>query len=141
MADAKRCDRCGKYYVEEEKKYQVDGNILASIKFICSKNCMFGRFDLCDDCAEKLDRFMNKEKEEEKGSAGKIEMGESVDILPCICGKQPTHRTWYGPDMFERHNLYCRDCGIAAVTSNYVIEAAKNWNKKIGDIMAMRGEI
>ena len=64
MADAKRCDRCGKYYVQGEKKYKIrDKRITRVIARSFYDNDIVG-WDLCDDCVEAFDEFMRMEGEE-----------------------------------------------------------------------------
>ena len=49
MANAKCCDRCGKYYF----KYQaIEG--LAAIVFLNSNDVQTGKKDLCPSCAKRL---------------------------------------------------------------------------------------
>lgn len=61
MADAKRCDRCGKYYVQGEKKYKIRDKRITRIN-ACSfyTDSVIG-WDLCDDCVEAFDKFMRME--------------------------------------------------------------------------------
>ena len=52
MADAKKCDRCGKYYDENDRKlwlYNYQG--MRNNK----------SFDLCLECATDLERWFNKD--------------------------------------------------------------------------------
>lgn len=58
MANAKKCDRCGKYYQLEEKKQTITGNTLCTIKLINRYGCDFRELDLCDDCAAGLWRWL-----------------------------------------------------------------------------------
>lgn len=58
---ARKCDRCGKYYDKNEKMHK--GN---SCKYTPSgivEESIYGHYynhkDLCDDCLEKLERFLN----------------------------------------------------------------------------------
>ena len=54
MADAKKCDRCGAFYISDgTPKYSV----LVEPSII---NCG-GLVDLCPSCVEALDRFMTLE--------------------------------------------------------------------------------
>ena len=63
MADAKRCDRCGKYYVQGEKKYKIkDKKITGVIARSLWDNDNI-RWDLCDECVEAFDKFMKMESE------------------------------------------------------------------------------
>lgn len=61
MSIAKKCDRCNKFY--EEQNYKKDftkyqGIILINTDF---NNLYFNdkKMDLCPDCMEKLEEFLN----------------------------------------------------------------------------------
>lgn len=56
MADAKKCDRCGNYY--DENNCKIDGCILKNIRYISVDGYIILEFDLCDDCFKKLKKFM-----------------------------------------------------------------------------------
>lgn len=62
MASAKKCDRCGKYYDNNEAIRQGITNIgdstIIAIKYVYHNNISVERFDLCDDCVQKLKDFM-----------------------------------------------------------------------------------
>lgn len=56
-----KCDRCRKYYDKNEKvrksggcKYTPSGIVVVSIY-----GNYYNRKDLCDDCLEKLEKFLN----------------------------------------------------------------------------------
>ena len=49
MADAKKCDRCGKFYEGNEVRYSEKGLV------VCNKHY---EYDLCEDCLKDLDEFM-----------------------------------------------------------------------------------
>lgn len=53
MADAKKCDRCGKYYITNKQEFK--GCSLRHQKY----NTQSIYFDLCDECVEKLWSFLN----------------------------------------------------------------------------------
>ena len=56
--DAKKCDRCGKFY---ENKYEVevsDGGYT-----VCNA---YSELDLCEDCRSDLDVFMSEKQEASK---------------------------------------------------------------------------
>ena len=61
MAAAMKCDRCGKYYDNNEEKRQGITNIrdstIIAIKYL-HLNTSVSRFDLCDDCVRKLKDVM-----------------------------------------------------------------------------------
>lgn len=129
MADAKRCDRCGTYYVEKEKKYKVGGGILASIKFVSSQNTLIKYFDLCDECAEKLDKFMNP--------SHMVVATDDIDILPCVCGDMPAHSVKMRYPNCEAHVIECPYCKIIGGVWTNAADAVKEWNeiirKKMGE--------
>lgn len=50
MADAKRCDRCGKFYIINKQKFGG-----CSLKH----RTQTMHFDLCDECVSKLWTFLN----------------------------------------------------------------------------------
>ena len=54
MANAKRCDRCGKFYVENGQEFT--GCMLKHCNLMASSNI---HFDLCDECIGKLWTFLN----------------------------------------------------------------------------------
>lgn len=64
MANAKRCDRCGKFYeyIEDEKK------TLFIFKYNSSdiRGWPDERLDLCNDCYKNLEKFINIKDHEEK---------------------------------------------------------------------------
>lgn len=55
IMNAKRCDRCGKYYTLEVpiqyRKYSITKNL---------RNLGAGALDLCKDCQEKLNIFVEE---------------------------------------------------------------------------------
>lgn len=58
---ARKCDRCGKYYDKNEKVHK-SGSFKYTPKGIVEEST-YGHYyspkDLCDDCLEKLERFLN----------------------------------------------------------------------------------
>ena len=60
MADAKKCDRCGKYYITNEQAPQ--GCCLRGR----SRNPPSIFFDLCDECVGRLWNFLNYPFETDK---------------------------------------------------------------------------
>lgn len=62
MADAKKCDRCGKYYTDSEKQYTFDGFRVGCIKLMSVDGFCIGYYDLCDNCVKKLMRYLNHEE-------------------------------------------------------------------------------
>lgn len=60
MADAKKCDRCGKYYITNEQEFKG-----CSLKGRRSNSPSIF-FDLCDECAGRLWNFLNYSIETDK---------------------------------------------------------------------------
>ena len=62
MANALRCDRCGAYYMKTDKKFEVNkGKVLSYVITFDNRDNRIGCHDLCDECAEKLYKFMKCE--------------------------------------------------------------------------------
>lgn len=59
MANAKKCDRCGKYYTNSEKRYVVDGFYVGCVKILSINGTCIDEYDLCDDCIKKLMIFFD----------------------------------------------------------------------------------
>ena len=59
MAEAKKCDRCGKYY-DTNKGKSIRGIYVNSIKIIAGSSLHMS-LDLCDDCIDKLYKFLKLE--------------------------------------------------------------------------------
>lgn len=57
MANAKKCDRCGKFYEKNETKRKINGEYVEGIKICTYANRKI--YDLCGDCIENLYEFMN----------------------------------------------------------------------------------
>lgn len=59
MANAKKCDRCGKFYEKNFETGFEGSRIAAGVEFTNSCNAFtFDRRDLCDDCIVQFKRFM-----------------------------------------------------------------------------------
>lgn len=58
MANAKRCDRCGGFYMKNA--VTRSGYTSTGITFLASSSHMIGLpVDLCDNCQKKLARFLD----------------------------------------------------------------------------------
>lgn len=53
MANAKRCDRCGGFYVDSEKKFEWATYTVDRINIMTMSGGVIGSYDLCDECLEK----------------------------------------------------------------------------------------
>lgn len=76
MANAKKCDRCGKYYNNKDhkcdlschdlpyyEKYDTDEEYIIPITVAFSENCSsYYKFELCPDCMRDLIHFIAKEE-------------------------------------------------------------------------------
>lgn len=64
MANAKKCDRCGKYYDNNET--YINGWRTTGLETISNSSGGFGgRYDLCDDCLKEfIEVFMKGEKDD-----------------------------------------------------------------------------
>ena len=62
--NAKKCDRCKKFYDRNEVKYKgsvIDGiSLTRGMSYFC-----LTRKDLCDDCLKSLDKWFNNVESEE----------------------------------------------------------------------------
>lgn len=72
--DAKKCDRCKKYYDKYEGIYKrgKNGNVVQRFKIPCNQlfisNSIYNEvpdipFDLCPDCMMELNKWLNKKGE------------------------------------------------------------------------------
>ena len=66
MADAKKCDRCGRYYDDEsskDKNFKVNGETVYQIALINASDGRICEYDLCDQCARDLFHWLCNEEE------------------------------------------------------------------------------
>lgn len=63
--EAKKCDRCGNFYILMDKKAKIDGNILKYIKLVNNLEFTIKSYDLCDDCVKDLQQWLKNKKVEE----------------------------------------------------------------------------
>lgn len=66
MADALKCDRCGKLYEHYEGIRLQDKGTLYNVMSI-SGGCWSRNYDLCPECMTKLAEFIKNAKEEGDG--------------------------------------------------------------------------
>lgn len=65
MANAKKCDRCGKYY-DENVRFKVNSNgyrqNLSSVTEMATGGYHWKNYDLCDDCISDFKSFIGGRK-------------------------------------------------------------------------------
>lgn len=65
MATAKKCDRCGKYY-DDNQQYPGSHNgyksIIDGMSFTMKNGSLEQTYDLCDDCITLLKEWLKGEK-------------------------------------------------------------------------------
>lgn len=65
MATAKKCDRCGKYY-DDNQQYPASGNgyksIIDGMAFTMKNGGLKQAYDLCDECITLLKEWVKGEK-------------------------------------------------------------------------------
>ena len=54
MANAKRCDVCGRFYVNEDKNFSVNGYKAAVIAILSVNENNLKKYDVCDECAKDV---------------------------------------------------------------------------------------
>lgn len=65
MALVKMCDSCGRVYIRNHKfACKCDGGAVAGIMTVNSAGRKDQKFDLCDDCIEKLWEWLDKSRQE-----------------------------------------------------------------------------
>lgn len=75
MSDAKRCDRCGKFYVKSSIPFAKYGTSIINGEYtVIVGAALFTQipgvdksFDLCDECLEQLINWLECQKKGEKG--------------------------------------------------------------------------
>lgn len=66
MADAKKCDRCGKFYTNNDRQFRVNGGYPVRIDMVDRNGWTLGNgFDLCEDCMKELWHWLRNEQESE----------------------------------------------------------------------------
>ena len=70
MANAKRCDRCGGFYIP-----RVDGVEMNQISIYSSKSRLSFYWDLCEKCMEELVRFINNGTDDNKNLIDSLKRG------------------------------------------------------------------
>ena len=65
MANAKKCDRCGGFYLKEEKKTCRNGSLVSGVSLRSFYGNPIDSYDLCECCTKKLLEFLEKSDKEE----------------------------------------------------------------------------
>lgn len=68
MADAKKCDRCGRYYDDKNSKdryFRVNGIPIHQIALIDACDHHICEYDLCNECARDLFHWLCTQEEVE----------------------------------------------------------------------------
>ena len=69
MSEAKKCDRCGEFYEENElmeSKCSVPGSTIGGINTVTKDGRKDEHFDLCDDCVKSLFIWKNHPEFEDR---------------------------------------------------------------------------
>lgn len=70
MSDAKKCDRCGGYYmmgVDNGIRPSCDGVRIFGVRYISARKQNLGEHDLCPDCAEMVWKYISEYDEPTEG--------------------------------------------------------------------------
>lgn len=59
MANAKKCDRCGKFYIQNDNKFEIDGEVPTNLNIFGRSGWNIKEYDLCDKCWEELMDFLD----------------------------------------------------------------------------------
>lgn len=63
MADAKKCDRCGKFYIT---RCNIDPSASITLKFNNGHMCTTRYLDLCPDCFESFTNWRDEKEGEDR---------------------------------------------------------------------------
>lgn len=92
MADAKKCDRCGRYYDKNETAHT--GVRVIGIKIIRADDYCAAKYDFCDECLGKLKNFIDGEELTDIDSINfHYKIGDKVKLrAACECIITHMHR-------------------------------------------------
>lgn len=80
MANAKKCDRCGKYYENnEEHRFIHSGKIIGMVKKVSADGTNSISYDLCDSCLTDFGLFMDGLKIEDGDACKDTNEGPGKD--------------------------------------------------------------
>lgn len=90
MSNAKKCDRCGKFYDPNEVTFKED---VSEFHLVRLKNCFERELDLCQNCQYELTNWMKKIQKENKFSVaikclqdnGITDNDDAVEVLQALC--------------------------------------------------------
>lgn len=80
MAYAKKCDRCGRYYDDEnskDKNFRVNGITVHQMALIDACDHPIHEYDLCDQCARDLFHWLCEPSEDSAGSRSNDEESDN----------------------------------------------------------------
>ena len=88
MANAKRCDRCGRFYdFYEGIEFTAGAN--KYIYVILASAAHERRFDMCPDCMRQVIRFLHNESNTHSFKCNDCKhFNESVKLSPCVICKR-----------------------------------------------------
>ena len=109
MAVARKCDRCGKFYTAEDKKFEVNGRIVDRVRTLTTSGYDASIFDLCDECMKDLYSFLNKKDYELRVKNTPVwDWNEAVEFVAERCDVDIK----FIEEVFECENEYMRFKGI-----------------------------
>lgn len=68
MADAKKCDRCGKHYDDEsskDKHFEVNDETVYRVALTNASDRHICEYDLCDECCMDMFWWCNEQEEDD----------------------------------------------------------------------------
>lgn len=63
MANAKKCDRCGAFYIDENREVKIRNESFDKVVATrLDKNYVVAKYDLCDNCCRDFLDFMKNKQ-------------------------------------------------------------------------------
>lgn len=83
MSEARKCDRCGKFYEKNRVKWNYGGSITRGINVVNKDNRIAVECDLCDSCIEDFRAFMVNydDKEVNKNGEERTERDSKIGFV------------------------------------------------------------
>lgn len=94
MALVKMCDACGRIYIRNKKfECRRDGGAVSGIITVNSAGRKDQKFDLCDDCIEKLWEWLDKSRKNPETVMNAVTVNSDIlhmsrDVDPDICKEE-----------------------------------------------------